>query len=179
MILEAVRLVVDHERTGPDGVEDVEAPLQEDTLVLEREAELRTNPFRTREAIGERRLLPRCDQSFDPGQVVFGGRGVAGEDALPRVARGDAVLEKDVHRVPDLRRGEADGARDGSTSVGRPETHDSLRVEPVRAAVEESERAVGESPQDVRGGRGHGGKRRELRRMACRASLDRREELEL
>ena len=132
--------------------------------MLERERALLLDARKGRHAARELGLAVRRDERADLLDLLV-GRGRIPPAHRREVGRGGRAqldeLEQPVHGVADLGRGE--------TALPRPprdpplaESGDPLRVEAVRAAVEEGERAVGEPPNLMQRRRRHRFERRQL-----------------
>jgi hypothetical protein len=154
--------------------------------VLEDERPLRPRVREAREAAGEPRRAVRVDEARDAPELVVGDLRVPAADrslelrALRRRRRSERdELEEAMDGVPDLRGRE--GARRCRPADGFPsrQSQDAFRVEAVRAALEECERAVREAPDVVNRGRRDLGERGQLDAQARTSGGHLVEELEL
>src|SRR5256886_1913862 len=71
-VLEHVRLVVDDNRARPVEVENVEAAVEEDSVVLEGERPLRRRPLEGGDTGGQLRVAIRANEPGDPLQLLVG-----------------------------------------------------------------------------------------------------------
>ena len=166
--VEHVRLVVDDERAPISEVEHVYAAVEENAVVLEGEGPLRRRTGQRGDARGKIGGAVRRGQRADPLQFVVARERIARANERLEVLRDAGCgqvdpLEQPVHGVADLGRGERGLPLAGP--AGRAHSRDSLRIEAVRAALEQREGAVGEPTDPVGGRSGDGlelGKRRNL-----------------
>jgi hypothetical protein len=172
---ERVRLVVENERPSPGPVQDIETAVQQDTVLLEGEGHLDLRSVERTNTRRELRLTIRGDEATDLLDLVVGCRRIQIADrrgeliALKRAWRSQVdLLQEHVHRIADLRRRQSSGPIDATAPFDGAETDDPLRVEPVRAALVEGERAVGKPPHAVERRARHGHELGELRRGAGR-----------
>jgi hypothetical protein len=108
-VLEHVRLVVDDHRARPVEVENVEASVEEDSVVLEGERPLGRRPLERGDPGGQLRVAIRADEPGDPLQLLVGrgritrahGFGEVVRLRRPRIAEVEP-LEQEVDAVPDL-----------------------------------------------------------------------------
>ena len=149
---ERVRLVVEHERPPLLDVEDVEAAVQEDAVVHERERPLGARAREPRDPPRQLGAAVGLDERTDPRQLVVGDRGIPRPHLLQlrRSRRGQVDdLQQAVHRVADLGRDQTGLPGDGSVRPRLTHPGDALGVVAVRAAFEERERAVGKTAHVV------------------------------
>src|SRR5439155_4216434 len=87
LLLVPVCLVVDDQRPRPGQLEDVEPPVQEDAVVLERERPLGGRALETRHACGELRAAVGDNEVADPIDFLLGDGRIPGPHELGEVAR--------------------------------------------------------------------------------------------
>jgi hypothetical protein len=155
--LERVRLVVDDD--GPVAVapEDIEAPMQQDAVLLERERTLGASTWKGCDAAGKLRRAIRVDEAGDPVELCIRRSRIPlayrGLELAPR--RGTGIVERDELQQPmdgisDLRRCESLLLLARGTSTGsRRKSENTFGEVPVRTALVQSKRAVGETPHIV------------------------------
>src|SRR4029077_10308686 len=127
-------------------VEDVEAAVQKDAVVLESERALRARALERRYALRELGLAERPHETGDPFDLFLGGRWIPRPHEVgvrhARLAKIDE-LEQPMDRIPTL------GGRQAGLVARRcflAQANDSFCVVAVGAAVEEGEGRVGEPP---------------------------------
>ena len=142
--------------------------------MLERERALDGRAREAREALRDLRVAVRGDEGADARDLFVGGRRVAGPHGGGHVLRGPRVrelepLEDHVRRIADLGRGQPGLAV--AVAEHRPrlaQSGEALDVEPVRAELEESERAVREPADAVLRRLRHRDELRQPRRLGDR-----------
>ncbi len=153
MLLETVRLVVDDERRGrPTARTASSRPWRRTPSCSNaKPSSGRTPSSRRAAAPASGELVPRGDERLDPSQIVLGRRRVAGQHAvadLLRLAHRPRAGRGPHRRSPSPRARPRAPAPRPAPSAGR-QPDDPLGEEPVRAAVEERQRAVRETAHTV------------------------------
>src|SRR6266508_4341114 len=148
-------------------MEDVEPSVEKDPVVLERERPLCGSSLERGDPGRELGVAVGSHEAADELDLLVGRGGVVRADGIAEAFRWTGrrevdLLEEHVRRVADLGRGQSRLTGNRARARGFPKAHDALRIETVRTALEEGERAVRETTHPVLGRLGH---RLELRQL--------------